>query len=115
MRFWGGRGAFWGSIWGMLFGGAFFLIPAIGPIVVMGPLAVWLVGALEGAALGGATGALAAALTSVGIPKDSVVKYDAEVKAGKFLVLANGTPEMLERARVVLGTVDPSFLAAHAA
>ena len=48
---------------GMLFGGAFFFIPAIGPLIVMGPLAMWLIGALEGAALGGAAGALAAALT----------------------------------------------------
>ncbi|MFM2418664.1 MAG: hypothetical protein RL385_3387, partial [Pseudomonadota bacterium] len=44
MKFWGGRGAFWGSLWGMLFGGAFFLIPAVGPLVVMGPLVGWLVG-----------------------------------------------------------------------
>jgi hypothetical protein len=53
MKFWGGRGAFWGSLWGMLFGGAFFFIPALGPIVAMGPLVAWIVGALEGAAVGG--------------------------------------------------------------
>ncbi len=115
MKFWGVRGAFWGSLWGILFGGAFFFIPAIGPLVVMGPLVGWIVGALEGAAVGATAGVVAAALTSIGIPKDSVVKYELDVKAGKFLVLARGTPEMIAHAHVVLGTTGASLLVAHSA
>jgi hypothetical protein len=99
----------------MLFGGAFFFIPAVGPVVVMGPLVAWLVGALEGAAVGGSVGALAAALASAGIPKESVVKYEQEVKTGKYLVLARGTAALVEQARSVLGSTGPSHLAAHAA
>ena len=49
MKTWGGMGAFWGSIWGLLFGSAFFIIPAIGPLLVAGPFVIALVGALEGA------------------------------------------------------------------
>ncbi len=115
MKFWGVRGAFWGSLWGLLFGGAFFFIPVFGPLVVMGPLVGWIVGALEGAAVGGAAGVFAAALTSIGIPKDSIVKYELDVKAGKFLVLARGSAEMIEHAHVVLGTTGASLLATHAA
>jgi uncharacterized membrane protein len=115
MKFWGAQGAFWGSLWGLLFGGAFFFIPAIGPLVVMGPLVGWIVGALEGATMGGAAGVLAAALTNMGIPKDSVVKYELDVKAGKFVVLAHGTAEMIDHARVVLGTTNACLVAAHAA
>ncbi len=114
MKFWGVRGAFWGSLWGLLFGGAFFFIPVLGPLVVMGPLVGWIVGALEGAAIGGAAGVFAAALTSIGIPKDSIVKYELDVKAGKFLVLARGSAEMIEHAHVVLGTTGASLLATHA-
>jgi uncharacterized membrane protein len=113
MKFWGGQGALWGSLWGLLFGGAFFFLPAIGPLVVMGPLVGWIVGALEGAAVGGMAGVLAAALTSMGIPEDSVVKYQLDLKAGRFLVLARGTVEMLEHARVVLDTTGSSRLTAH--
>ncbi len=113
MKFWGKGGAFWGTMWGMLFGGSFFLLPAIGPIVVMGPLVGWLVGALEGAALGGAVGVLGGALSSAGIPKESVVKYELEVKAGKFLILMHGSPSDIERARGVLHQTGPSQLAAH--
>ena len=114
MKFWGGRGAVWGSLVGMLFGSAFFLLPAIGPIVVMGPLVGWLVGALEGAAVGGATGVVAAALSNLGMPPDNVVRYELDVKAGKFLVIAHGTPEMIVHARAVLGTTAATSVSSHA-
>jgi hypothetical protein len=63
--------------------------------------------------VGGAAGVLAAALAGIGIPKDSVIKYELDVKAGKFLVLARGTPEMITHAHVILGTTGASLLAAH--
>ncbi len=53
MKFWGKRGAFWGGLWGLLFGSALFFIPGIGPLIVFGPLVGWLVGALEGAVVVG--------------------------------------------------------------
>jgi uncharacterized membrane protein len=115
IKVWGGRGAFWGSLWGILFGGAFLFIPVMGPVVVMGPLVAAIVAALEGAAVGGAAGAFVAALTGLGIPKDSVVKYETEVKAGKFLILGRGTADLIERARGVLGATGASQLIAHAA
>jgi hypothetical protein len=113
MKFWGARGAFWGSLWGMLFGGAFFFIPGIGPLVVMGPFVAWIVGALEGATLGGVAGVLAAALTTAGFPKDSALKYELEVKAGKYLVVAHGTPDTIEKARALLGNTGASHLVTH--
>ena len=38
MKYWGKMGAFWGGLWGLLFGSAFFFIPGIGPLVIAGPL-----------------------------------------------------------------------------
>ena len=87
MKYWGKLGAFWGGIWGMLFGAAFFAIPGIGPVLVAGPLVAWIVGALEGAVVVGGLGAVGAGLYSIGIPKDSVVKYESAIKSDKFLVL----------------------------
>ena len=113
IKVWGGRGAFWGSLWGLFVGGGVFFIPAIGPLVVMGPLVGWIVGALEGAAVGGAAGVVAAALTTIGIPEDSVVKYEVEVKAGKFLVLVRGSADVVEHARALLGTTGASRVAVH--
>lgn len=113
VKFWGGRGALWGSLWGILVGGAFFFIPAVGPLVVMGPLSGWFLGALEGAAIGGAAGALGAALTNMGIPNESVIKYDLDVRAGKFLVIAHGDAELVEKARSILGTTGAAQLTLH--
>src|SRR5665213_2294605 len=43
MQYWGKLGAFWGGLWGLLFGSGFFLIPGIGPVVVAGHLVTYLV------------------------------------------------------------------------
>src|ERR1700735_2813603 len=58
MKYWGKLGAFWGGFWGMLFGSAFFWLPGIGTVLVAGPLVVWIVGALESAAVMGGLSAL---------------------------------------------------------
>lgn len=46
--------------------------------------------------------AFAAALVGLGIPKDSVIKYEAALKANKFLLIASGTNAEVERARAIL-------------
>ncbi len=102
MQFWGANGAFWGGLWGSLFGSALFFIPIVGPLFVLGPLVGWIAGALEGAAIGGSVGILGAALVGAGVPENSVVSYETEVKAGSFLVLAHGTADEIERARSIL-------------
>ena len=63
---------------------------------------MWIVGALEGAVLTGGITALGAGLYSIGIPKNSVMKYETEVKNGKLLLVAHGTADEVERARDLL-------------
>ena len=113
MRYWGKLGAFWGGLWGFLFGSAFFWIPGIGPLVVAGPLVSWIVGALEGATIYGGLNALGAALYSIGIPKDSILNYETALKADKFLVIAHGTAAEVQSAKSILEQTRPSALAAH--
>ena len=107
---WGGNGAFWGSIWGMLFGSAFILIPGVGPLLLAGPLVGMLVGALEGAVVVGGVSALGAALASLGIPDDTIVEYETEIKVGKYMLLAHGTPAEVERAREILGVASTAVI-----
>ncbi|MBI1752670.1 MAG: permease [Acidobacteria bacterium] len=102
MKVWGKLGAFWGGLWGMLFGSALFVIPGLGPLVVFGPLVTWIVGALEGAAVGGGIGVLSAALFSLGIPKDSCLQYEIAVKSNRFLVITHGTGEEAQHAKELL-------------
>jgi uncharacterized membrane protein len=113
MLYWGKMGAFWGGFWGLLFGSAFFWVPGIGPLLVAGPLVAWIVGALEGAAVVGGLSALGGALASIGIPKNSVVQYETEVKSGKLLLVAHGTPEEVERVKAVLEQTHAKSTAVH--
>jgi hypothetical protein len=113
MRSWGKNGAFWGGIWGLLFGSAFFVIPGIGPLVAAGPLVVAIVSALEGAVVVGAIGALGAGLVGLGVPRDSVLEYQTQIKAGKFLVVAHGSRAEAERARDILTNAGLEAPAMH--
>lgn len=103
MQKWGGIGAFWGGLWGLLFGSAFFIIPGVGPLLIAGPFVASLVGALEGAVAVGGVSVLGAALVSLGVPKDSILEYETEIKAGKFMLLAHGTAAEIETAKETLG------------
>jgi len=49
-----------------------------------GTLVVWIVGALETAVVVGGLSALGAGLFSLGIPKDSILKYETALKTDKF-------------------------------
>ncbi len=113
MKAWGKIGAFWGGIWGLLFGAAFFVIPGIGPVVLAGPLVASLVAGLEGAAVVGGLSALGGALASLGIPKDSVLRYETALKADKFLLIAHGTADEVARAKSIIDGTKPAEAAVH--
>lgn len=101
-RYWGKQGAFWGGLWGLLFGSAVFIVPGVGPLLVAGTFVSTLVGSVEGAAIVGSLSALAAALFSFGIPKNSIVHYETELKAGKYLLIAHGTSLDIKKASDIL-------------
>jgi hypothetical protein len=68
----------------------------------------WIVGALEGAVVGG-IGVLAGALSSIGTPKDSVIRYETAITSNKFLVIAHGTA----KAKSVLDTASTEQADVH--
>ena len=105
MRYWGKLGAFWGGVWGLIFGSAFFFLPGIGPILVGGPLVSSLIGALEGAVVYGGLSVLGAGLYGLGIPKDSIVEYETAIRSDKFLLIAHGTVAEVQRAKEILSQI----------
>lgn len=113
MKHWGKFGAFWGGLWGLLFGAAFFWVPGIGPVLVGGPLVAWIVAALEGAAVVGGLSAVGAGLYSLGIPKDSILEYETAVKVGSYVVVAHGTADEAAKAKSILSTWKPDTVTEH--
>ena len=114
MKYWGKMGALWGGLWGLLFGAAFFWVPGVGPLLVAGPLSAAIVGALENAAVVGGLSALGAGLYSIGIPKNSIVQYEAAIKVNKYLLVAHGTEAEVAKAKDILKTTKPAQLDEHA-
>ena len=69
------RWAGFGSVWGLLVG-AFFWIPGVGHVAVGG----YLLYILTTTVFGAASGALAGALTSIGIPEGGVLQYETDLR-----------------------------------
>jgi uncharacterized membrane protein len=113
MKHWGKLGAFWGGLWGLLFGAAFFWVPGIGPILVGGPLVASIIAALESAVVVGGISAIGAGLVSIGIPKNSIVEYESALKVGKYVVVAHGTADDVAKAKNILSTLKPADLKDH--
>ena len=117
VKFWGARGAYWGGLWGLLFGGLMLTIPVVGPVMVLGHLAAVVftavAGGIEGAVVMGGLGALGAALFSIGIPHDTVLQYEQALKADSFLVVAHGPAGEMDRAKALLRDSGPIQLDLH--
>jgi heat induced stress protein YflT len=114
-RFFGKYGAFWSGLFGMLFGAAFLFAPVVGHIVVFGPLASTIVGGLEGAAVGSGVSALLGALSALGVPKNSVLRYATAILADRFLLVVHGDSNEIQRARDVLAATDVNRIDHHPA
>ena len=114
VKVWGRTGLFWGGLWGLLFGSAFFWVPGVGPLLVAGPLVSWIVGALEGAVAVGGVSAIGAGLYGIGIPRDSILRYETALKIGTFVLIATGSAEDAAHAREILQATQPELLEHHA-
>ena len=113
MMHWAKVGALWGGFWGLLFGSGLFLIPGLGPILVAGPLVAWIVAGLEGAAVAGGVSAVGAGLVSIGIPKDSVLKYEVALKTDKYLLIVHGTEGAVTTAKNIIAATEHSSYTVH--
>ncbi len=54
-----------------------------------------------------------AGLFSIGIPKDSILKYEKAIKSDKFVVVAHGSPDDVQKARDILSSTDTHDIAVH--
>ena len=113
MKAWGKTGAFWGGLWGILFGSALFWIPGVGPLLVAGPMVGWIVGALESAIAVGGLSAIGAGLFSLGISKDSILRYETALKTGKFVLITHGSVDEATQAKEILHHTKPEALDHH--
>jgi hypothetical protein len=83
-------------------------------VLVADPLVTWIVGALEGAVVVGGLSAIGAGMFSIGIPKDSILRYEAALKADKFVLIAHGAADEVAKAREMIQRTSPVEVNVHA-
>ena len=105
-----GQGAWFGGLFGLMMGAmGFFVMPAVGALMVMGPLSGMIAGAIGGAGVG----ALINGLVASGVPRDQALKYQERLQAGEFLVVVHGDAGETMRAHEILEGTAQTHLQAH--
>jgi hypothetical protein len=111
-----GLGALAGGLLGLLTVAASIWIPGLGRLLVAGPLAtalLELLGGMEGTVVGAAWGGILGALAGWGVSAQHILKYEEHLKAGKYLVIAHGSPAEMERAHRIMHSTGAQDLLHH--
>lgn len=112
-QIWGPRRRDWQCLWSALLGSAFFFMPKVGPLVVLGPLVGAVVEVLDGLARRGASGALVPVLVNLGIDNDCACEYENAVAEGLSLMLVQGSTELINESNAVLRANGSAPLLTH--
>jgi hypothetical protein len=100
------RGAGVGGLVGLLLGAPLLAIPGVGPVLLAGPIATGMTGAIVGGFLGSMTG--------WGVHSDHIRDYEDLVKQGALLVVVNGDPVQLAAANRILEGTGATQVRVHA-
>lgn len=103
----------WNGIRGMLVGTGFMVVPSIGPLVVAGPLLTWIVQSMGTSPEPDKQNAVGAGLHHLGIPKQSVVRYEDALRMGKVVIIAEGSAMMMILAREVFRRTPVEVIEQH--
>ncbi len=90
LNYWGTLGAFWGGLWGMLSGSAFFVIPGIGQVLVAGPLVASMVNGMEGESPIPPKNAFCVGLFQCKVQQDRLGIYETAIRGSQFVIFAHG-------------------------
>ena len=79
-----------------------FNIPGLGSLLVSGPLASWIVTAFDNGAGGGGVSILGAALSTLGIPRDSILQYEAAMRPQPLTLISGSIALTMRKSPVRL-------------
>ena len=105
-RYWENLSAFGDGVWGLLSSIALFHIPETGPFLAGGPVAGAIIGALEGTPAINGLNAVGSGLHIIGIPRDSILKYERAINADKYLIIAQGIEEEITKIKAIIKNTD---------
>lgn len=102
IKSWGGMGAFWGAIWGLLLTPAVFFLPSLGLVAMAGPVVATLITALEGAVVVGGLSGFGAVLVELGVPHEQAIKYETAIRSDKYVLMIHGSTDEIHQAQSIL-------------
>jgi len=83
------KGSIWGAVLGGLAGAGALLIPGVGPVLAVGPLAAAAAAIASGGAAGMAVGAVGGLLKDEGIPQDQVDVFREAFESGQAVMIVS--------------------------
>jgi len=107
-HFKGKQDEFWQSIWRLLAGEAFFLIPDFGSLTVAGGLSSILSTETLDKTCSQEFTALGKALHCLGIPENSILRYESTLKSGQVLLIIHGSNQQVAEAGDILEALQNS-------
>jgi hypothetical protein len=98
----GNGGGFWARLSELTDGTGFLLVPGIGPVFIAGPVVGTILVELENVSTVGGMHALNLALYGYGVPLPDVAHYEASIRAGTLVLIAQGSEDEVRRVREML-------------
>lgn len=98
----GNQGPFWERLWSSLRGWGVFWFFEDGPALVAGPLVRTIIATQEESHGNGHHSGFEAALSGIGIPKESLVEYEKALMNDQILVFVQGTLDEINHAQAIL-------------
>ena len=99
------KGAGVGGLFGLLLAAPLLAIPGIGLMLIAGPLAMGLTGAIVGGFLGSMAG--------WGVSEDRVAEYEQQVREGAVLIVVNGDPQEVAKSHGILEETPAQSVELH--
>ena len=85
------------------YGDQTFVIPGLGLLLVNGPLASWIASAFQNGTGGEGVSIVGVALATLGIPRDSVLQYEAALKTKAHVIVLHSLPDAVAAVVKVIG------------
>jgi hypothetical protein len=100
------EGATVGGLLGFLLATPMLMIPGLGPVLIAGPMAAAMTGAIVGGFLRG--------MTAWGVHVDRAQEYEQMIQSGRSLVMVSGEPDEVAHGKRILDTTQAQEIHLHA-
>lgn len=114
-KFWAVQAESWNALSDELRDSSIFIVPRLGPIIVIGPLVDGFVATLESIQAPAAVGIVAAAIARVGVPLERAAYYESCVDKGRIVIVGPGEADPVAHTHEILDGTRPIELASYPA